>query len=328
MKHVVTCAYALSLAFVIVAAQEPSAPVPYVASVKRNNAGTGGQIMIRPGNITVRGMPVRILMRQAYGQLQDFQLVGGPGWINSDRFDIELKIEDGVPFTPQTVPTVLRQLLEDRFSIKTHKETRELPIFALVLARSDGKLGPNLTPSSPECVASMNARGRGTPDGRGGPPPDARGGPPPDGRGGPPPDGRGGPPPFDGRGGPVRGIGPGPLSFDGPIQCGQRLGGFGRLRAGGNTMAQFANALSGTAQRVVIDKTGLTGYYDIALTFTPTQDQLPQGPAPPGAEPPPIDPNGPSLFTAIQEQLGLRLQDQRGPVEVVVIDSIEQPSEN
>ena len=93
-------------------------------------------------------------------------------------------------------------------------------------------------------------------------------------------------------------------------------------------MAQFANALSGTAQRVVIDKTGLTGYYDIALTFTPTQDQLPQGPAPPGAEPPPIDPNGPSLFTAIQEQLGLRLQDQRGPVEVVVIDSIEQPSEN
>ena len=130
MKHIASAAVALSIGLAIVAAQEPSAPVPYVASVKRNNSGIGGVIRIRPGNISVSGMPVRILMRQAYGQLQDFQLVGGPSWINSDRFDIELKIEDGFPFTPQTVPTVLRQLLEDRFSIKTHKETRELPISA------------------------------------------------------------------------------------------------------------------------------------------------------------------------------------------------------
>ena len=80
--------------------------------------------------------------------------------------------------------------------------------------------------------------------------------------------------------------------------------------------------ISGTAQRVVIDKTGLTGYYDIALTYTPTGDQLPQG------APPPIDPDGPTFFTAIQEQLGLKLDNQRGPVEVVVIDSIQQPTEN
>ena len=93
-------------------------------------------------------------------------------------------------------------------------------------------------------------------------------------------------------------------------------------------MAQFANALSGTAQRVVVDKTGLTGYYDINLTYTPTPDQLPQGPPPPGVETPAIDPNGPSLYTALQEQLGLKLQDQRGPVEVVVIDAIDAPTEN
>jgi uncharacterized protein (TIGR03435 family) len=94
-------------------------------------------------------------------------------------------------------------------------------------------------------------------------------------------------------------------------------------------MADFAAMISGTAQRVVLDKTGLSGYYDFALTYTPSGDQLPQGPPPPGAPPPPpIDPNGPSFFTAMQEQLGLKLDSQRGPVEVVVIDSIEQPTEN
>jgi uncharacterized protein (TIGR03435 family) len=308
---------ALTLSTIIAAAVDQNQPtsIQYVASVKRNATG-GGLIRMMPGNISVTGMPVRLLIRLAFGQLQDFQLVGGPGWTNSDRFDIEAKIDGtGPPPGPQFVQDLLRQVLEERFKLKTHKETREVPIFALVLARADGRLGPNLTPSADECVAFMSARGRG------------RGGPGPDGRGGPPPDGRRGPP-IDGRGGPGRVGGPGPPDFDAPVQCGQRLGAFGRIRAGGNTMEQFANMLSGNAQRVVIDKTGLTGYYDFALTYTPTPDQLPQGPVPPGATPPPIDPDGPSLFTAIQEQLGLKLQDQRGPVEVVVIDSIEQPTEN
>jgi uncharacterized protein (TIGR03435 family) len=192
---------------------------------------------------------------------------------------------------------------------------RELPIYALVLSRSDGRLGPNIKPSSDDCTTLMTQRGRGPapgPDGRGGVAV-RRGGAPPDGRGGP---GRaGGPPP--------------PLDFDAPPVCGQRGGGFGRMRAGGTTMADFATMISGTAQRVVIDKTGLTGYYDISLTYTPATDQLPQGPPPPGAPaPPPIDPDGPTFFTAIQEQLGLRLDNQRGPVDVVVIDSIQPPTEN
>lgn len=78
----------------------------------------------------------------------------------------------------------------------------------------------------------------------------------------------------------------------------------------------------------IVDKTGLTGYYDIALNYTPTPDQIPNGPPPPGAPPLAINPDGTSLVTAIQEQLGLKLQDQRGPVEVLVIDSINQPTEN
>jgi uncharacterized protein (TIGR03435 family) len=310
----ISAALALSAIIATVSAQDPAAPVAYVASVKKADAGFGGQIRIMPGNISVSGMPVRLLMRQAYGQLQDFQLIGGPSWINSDRFNIEAKPEGGGPMSPQILQSVLRQILEDRFALKVHNETRELPIYALMLARSDGRLGANLKPSSEECSTRMTARGRGpAPDGRGafvvG---DARGGPPPDGRGGP---GRpGGPPPA--------------LDFDAPPACGSRGGGFGRMRAGGTTMAQFAAMISGTAQRVVLDKTGLTGYYDIALTYTPTPEQMPQGPAPPGAQPPPIDPDGPSFFTAIQEQLGLKLENQRGPVEVVVIDSISQPTEN
>ena len=312
MKHALISVLTLSAIIASVSAQDPAAPIPYVASVKRADAGFGGQIRIAPGNISVNGMPVRMLIRQAYGQLQDFQLIGGPPWINSDRFNIEAKPEGGGPMSPQVLQSVFRQILEERFALKAHKETRELPIYALMLARSDGRLGANLKPSSEECSTRMSARGRGpAPDGRGGPPPDGRGGPPPDARG---PGRLGGPPP--------------PPDFDAPAACGQRMGGFGRIRAGGTTMSGFAEAIAGTAQRVVIDKTGLTGYYDIALTYTPTPEQMPQGPPPPGAQPPPIDPDGPSFFTAIQEQLGLKLENQRGPVEVVVIDSISQPTEN
>jgi uncharacterized protein (TIGR03435 family) len=94
-------------------------------------------------------------------------------------------------------------------------------------------------------------------------------------------------------------------------------------------MAQFAEAISGTAQRMVVDKTGLTGYYDIALTYTPTGDQLPQGPPPPGAPaPPPIDPDGPNFFTALQEQLGLKLEPSNAMVPVLVVGSASRPTPN
>src|SRR5262245_33482033 len=274
MKRILVSTLALSAIIVVLNAQD-LAPVPYVASVKKNAGGLGGLIRIMPGSISVSGMPARLLIRQAFGQLQDFQVVGGPDWINSDRFDIEAKPESGGQMSPQILQSVFKQILEERFALKAHKETRELPVYALVLARSDGRLGPNLKLSSEECSTRMSARGRGpAPDGRGGaaPPADARGAVGV-GRGVPPPDGRGGP----GRAG-----GPGPIDFDAPAVCGQRGGGFGRLRAGGTTLADFATMISGTAQRVVIDKTGLTGYYDIALTYTPAGDQLPQGPPPPG----------------------------------------------
>ena len=111
--------------------------------------------------------------------------------------------------------------------------------------------------------------------------------------------------------------------------CGMRIGP-GSFAGGGMPLSQVASALSPLVQRIVVDKTGLMGAYDVDITYTP--DQLPQGPGgplPPGiTPPPPIDPNGPSIFTALQEQLGLKLDSQRGPVDVFMIDRVDHPSED
>jgi uncharacterized protein (TIGR03435 family) len=102
----------------------------------------------------------------------------------------------------------------------------------------------------------------------------------------------------------------------------------GRIRFGGLPLSTFADTLSPPTQRIVVDRTGLSGNWEFELTFTPDQGQLPTGPPPPGVQLPNIDPNGPSLFTAIEEQLGLKLRPARGPAEVLVIDRVEQPTEN
>src|SRR6266705_3108674 len=157
------------------------APAFEVASIKPNTSGDG-RIMLgnQPGRFTATNVTLRLLIRNAY-QLQDFQISGGPGWLASDHFDIVAKIEAGVqdampigPPVPGQGPTplqlMLRSLLTERFKLAVHSETKEQPIYALVLARSDGRLGPDLKKSETDCAALMAAmRGRGP--GRGIPPP-------------------------------------------------------------------------------------------------------------------------------------------------------------
>jgi uncharacterized protein (TIGR03435 family) len=291
------CALALLAAPVLHGAtQEPQFEV---ASIKPNKSGDNRvMIGVQPGGrFTATNVTLRMLIRNAY-QLQDFQITGGPSWLTEERFDIVAKAEAndtmGDPFRaqqsgqPSRGQLMIRALLADRFKLVVHNENKEMPIYALVLARSDGKLGPQLKPSEVDCAAMM-AAGRGR--GRGMPPPE--------------PPGPGAPPP----------------------PCGIRIGP-GNMAVGGSPLTQVANSLSMFAGRIVVDKTGLTGNYDFTLTWTP--DQMPgAGQRPPGApEPPPIDPNGPSLFTAVQEQLGLKLESQRGPVAVLVIDRVERPTEN
>jgi uncharacterized protein (TIGR03435 family) len=174
---------------------------------------------------------------------------------------------------------MVQALLADRFKVVVHRETREVPIYALVLARADRSLGPQLTRSNTDCAGLAEAARRGAP-----PPPPAGG-----------PNGR-------------------PL-------CGTRTMP-GRILAGGVAMADVVRNLSNFAGRLTVDKTGLTGAFDLELIYTP--DQLPPaGALPPDIRPAPVD--GPSLFTAVQEQLGLKLDSQRGPVEVLVIDQAQQP---
>jgi len=282
------------------AAQTPqSAPAPAfeVASIKPNNSGDGRVMMqVQPGRYQATNVTLRLLIRNAY-QLQDFQITGGPSWLSSDHFDIIAKMPDGFqppagPPAPGSGPgpvqLMLRALLAERFKLVVRNETKEAPIYALILARSDGKLGPALKKSDVDCAAVMAARGRG------------------------------------------RGPAPGPPQPGERMPCGIRIGP-GNMSVGGSTLAQFANSLGMFAGRIVQDRTGLTGAWDIDLTWTP--DQMPQRPPGAGDGPPQfngvaVDPNGPSLFTAVQEQLGLKLDSQRGPVETLVIDHAEKPVEN
>ena len=274
-----TIAVCLIAAVAIVAAQE-AAPTFEVASVKQNTSGDGSMlIQLPPGNrLTITNMPLRALVTMAY-QLQEFQLVGGPSWM-SDRFDVVAKVA-GEPTTivlgeqPRAI-LALRTLLEERFKLKLHKETRELDVYSLVVVKP-GITGPDLKPSSTDCVALANAR-----------------------RGGPPP----GPP-----------TPPGPND---PFPCGL-MGAPGFIRMGGMPISQITQMLTNQTGRMVLDRTNLSGSWDFTLKYAFEQrggQPLPSGvPAP--------DPDAPSLFTALQEQLGLKLESVKAPVDVTVIDSIE-----
>ena len=245
-----------------------------VASIKPNKTGGSSGGLSRPpgGLFSATNTTLSRLIAFAY-QVEDFQMDGGPGWIRSDRFDIIAKAERDSPVGPIFGPPdqrtlMVRALLADRFKLVVRTETREMPIYALVLARSDGRLGPQFRPT--QC---------------GDAPPTA----------------------------PAAGARP---------PCLNR-GSQGSFVWHKFPMSQLTVFLTRQVQRAVLDRTGLTGTFDVNLTWTP--DQIPQNVEALGV--PPIDPNNsPSIFTALQEQLGLKLESTRGPVEVLVIDSVERPT--
>jgi uncharacterized protein (TIGR03435 family) len=267
-----------------------SLPSFEVASIRRNTSGEEERFFQRQpgGRFNVRNMPLRALITFAY-DLQGFQLQGGPDWITADRFDIVAKAEgDPEPVSlgsPGGDPLrlMLRSLLAERFNLVMHEETRELPIFELVVARRDGTLGPQLRPASVDCNEEAAARRAAE---RAGAPPRA-------------------------------GVAP-----NGPGTCGLTMNPV-RIAFGGMPLSALTGGLAGMVGRVVVDRTGLTGNWEFELKFAPDPARLP-----PGIDLPPIDDTLPSLFTALEEQLGLKLEPSRGPVEVMVIDSVEQPEEN
>ncbi len=151
----------LVVAAMTAAGQDTGSPAFEVASIKPNKSGDG-RVLIgfqAGGRYTATGITARMLVQQAY-RIQPFQLLGAPDWLASDRFDIIAKAEgDVAPGPDGPLPLMLRGLLADRFKLAVHNETRELPIYALVKARSDGRLGPQLNRATVDCAAARGGRG-------------------------------------------------------------------------------------------------------------------------------------------------------------------------
>jgi uncharacterized protein (TIGR03435 family) len=190
------------------------------------------------GGMNAYNVPLKFLITYAY-DVRDFQVSGGPGWADSERYDVSAKPESRA--SQEQLKLMLQTLLADRFKLVLHRETRQLPVYELIV----GKGGPKLKESAEGASPSLLTDGKS-------------------------------------------------------------------ITASKVTMPMFIRLLSQLLGRSVLDKTGLAGNYDFKLEWTPDE----------------AEGDGPSVFTAIQEQLGLKLDSQKGPVETLVIDHAEKPTEN
>ena len=200
---------------------------------------------------------LRQLVQYAY-DLQPLQVTGGPAWVSTSRFRVDARTERTT--TPAQMRAMVRQMLAERFALKAHTDVRERPIYRMVVARRDGKLGPSIYHiDDAECGGSN------------------------------------------------------------PQPC-DLAGWWGGLTSSGMGLQQLAVALFNRSEntgvdRPVVDRTGLAGTFGFTLMFSPFNTV-------------PHVSDDPSIFTALQEQLGLKLEPARGPVELLVIDSVEPPTPN
>jgi uncharacterized protein (TIGR03435 family) len=242
-----------------------------VVSIKPSDPATHGHTSItnnsRNGRFIAEGITAKNLIGNAYGDAHLSKIEGLPNWTDSQPYDIEAKGESFSNVDPYTLSdrelmafhhlqqARLRALLAERFRLKVHRITKELPVYGLVVAKN----GPKLQLTK-EAIGSRN-RGMHMRD--------------------------------------------------------------GLMTATDSSMESLVSVLSGRTSRVVIDRTGLTGHYDFTLNWSPEQRRAPQP-----DDHPLVGESGPSIFTAVQEQLGLKLITEKGPVEILVIDHIEKPSPN
>ena len=257
MRHV-------AIMLLLLAGQAVPKPAFEVASIKRNTSlDQRGDMGDQPGGrFHAVNAPGLWLVATAYGPAGEFrlplfdsQIIGAPGWLESEHYDITAKVGDDLASKPgeayRQSAALLQSLLEDRFALRTHHETRQLPIYTLVRLKKDGPLGRGLTRSSTDCQKESSHCG-----------------------------------------------------FD---------GGFGRATATSVTVDTLSLLLSSAAERVVVNRTGLTGRFDVELEWSPEQG---------------VATDKPSIFTAVQEQLSLKLEPGRGPVDVLVIDRVARPTED
>jgi uncharacterized protein (TIGR03435 family) len=231
-----------------------------------NDGASGAMPSASPGRIEFRNMTLRLLIYQAYGSGLGtaMSVSGGPDWMNRNRYTIKA-VAQGNP-TDRDYRAMLRNLLEERFSLKTHGETREIDVYGLVPDRADKKLGPKMKPWVGTCASGKAPRPEGDPT---------------------------------------------------MPRC---MGAFRApgLVLEGVTMVPVAEMLSTQRPllgRIVQDRTGLAGPYNIELEFDFRAANQP-------------DYTGPSIFTALKEQLGLKLEASKGPLEVLVVESASPPDED
>lgn len=281
-----------------------SAPAPAderrfeVASVKPMaspfQAGAGGVVTLEKigistlpgGRFSASTVTLKQLIVNAF-DVRDFQIEGGPPWLTSDYFEITATA--GADASPADVRSMLRTLLAERFGLRTRSETRQASLYVLSLARADGRLGPDLKRTSPECAQHVEQRRAGT---------------------APP---RPAPNPSD-------------LAMT-PI-CGatsmmRKSTGATTFVAGGMELSSLVRQISNQLTAPVVDRTGLSGLFDITLDFISPRTV---GGRPPGLDPNSTEPLPVPLEAAVQAQLGLRLEKEIGPMPIVIIDAAAPPT--
>jgi uncharacterized protein (TIGR03435 family) len=253
-----------------VAFAQPAAPALEVASVKKHTGQQGGaaRFTVSGSNVTVVALQMHDLIVEAFN-LKPYQLSGEQDWMGggssladmvsrsrgADSYDISAKAEGDAALTRDQGRVILQAVLAERFRLRVHRETKELPVYALVV----GKNGPKLKESAP----------------------------------------------------------------DAKFTAGFEMRPSARMTNTKTPMARLAEFLSIQADRPVVDRTGLAGAYDFTLEWNLTDGQQSAVGTPKDA-----DSSGPSLFTAVQEQLGLKLETAKAPIEILVIDHADKPSEN
>ena len=269
---------------------------PYEQGQQRAAAGgtaAGGPVFfgsrtLPGGRFMASTVTLKQLVAQAF-EVKDYQIEGGPKWLTTDYFDINASA--GGEAAPAEINAMLKTLLVERFALRAHVETRQASTYVLTVARSDGRLGSGLKTTPPECLRQIEARKSGAT---------------------PQP-----PPPL-----------PNVREFPTTTTCGttmtiMRSNGSATLLSGGGELKMLVSMISSELSAPVVDRTGLTGLFDVILDFT-SERQTALRPA--GLDANSNDTPPPPIAVALEQQLGLKVEKQIGPQPAVVIESAEHPT--
>jgi uncharacterized protein (TIGR03435 family) len=307
--------FATALAAATAFAQEPPAPPAdassatfEVASVRPSNPNPDPSNplsmvpLVRPhpgGRVTATNTPLKMLIGMAY-EMQDFRVSGGPPDLMNAKFDITAKAAVDAVLTQKEMAAAIKDLLIERFKLKTHTEQREMRLYDLVMAHSDGRLGPDMKPSTSDCSQAdeLNAKRL-----------DAAA--------------KGDLAAIIHKPGEALTCTIAPNVANGPLNI--------SVHGDGQEIKQLIELLTMLTGRHIRDKTGLTGRYDFDMKLDLQQLlAMAQGmgmPVPAGAAEKLPQSDGASLMTALNEQLGLKLDSVRAEAEVLVVDSVEAPTQ-